>query len=65
MSDLFKVYELFEQLKLKFLAEYTKFELWHIAVEMLGKNLKEYLTSKWDIINTQVEQPGPETAGSG
>jgi hypothetical protein len=52
-------------LKLKFLAEYTKFELWHIAVDMLGKNLKEYLTSKWNINNTQVEQPDPETAGSG
>jgi hypothetical protein len=25
--------------------------VWHIAVDMLGKNLKEYLTSKWNINN--------------
>ncbi len=38
-------------MKLKFLAEYKKFELWRIAVDMLSKHLKEYLTLKWNINN--------------
>jgi CRISPR/Cas system-associated endonuclease/helicase Cas3 len=41
----------FKKLKLKFLAEYKKFELWHIAVDMLSKHVKEYLTLKWNISN--------------
>jgi hypothetical protein len=38
-------------LKLKFLAEYKKFELWHIPVDILSKHVKEYLTLKWNINN--------------
>jgi hypothetical protein len=49
MSDLFKVYDSFEELKLKFSAEYKTFELWRIPVEMLSKHVKEYLTLKWNI----------------
>ncbi|CAF3698410.1 unnamed protein product [Rotaria socialis] len=51
VSDFGVVHELFEQLKQKLLLENKKFELWHIAVDMLSNHVKEYLKLKWNINN--------------
>jgi hypothetical protein len=57
VSDLFRIQETFEQLKIKFSSEYQQYQLWNIIIPILHGYLQPYLSSNWNII---IEKDGDD-----